>query len=47
MLTNNAIEVYAQDAARVAYAVLGLDCPYSVILINDPTLPEDARLDTQ
>ena len=47
MLTNNAIEVYAQDAARVAYAVLGLDCPYSVILINDPTVPEDARLDTQ
>lgn len=47
MLDNARIKVWAEKAARVAYAVLGLNCPYSVSLINDPAIPEDAQLDTQ
>ena len=47
MLDNERIKSTAETAARVAYKVLGLDCPYSVTLINDPDVPEDARLDTR
>ena len=47
MLDNDRIRATAEKAAKVAYTVLGLDCPYSVALIDDPTIPEDARLDTQ
>lgn len=47
MLDNARIKVWAKKAARVAYVILGLNCPYSVSLIDDPSIPEDARLDTQ
>ncbi len=47
MLDNDRIKAAAEKAARVAYTVLGLDCPYSVAFINDPDISEDARLDTQ
>lgn len=47
MLDNARIKAWAEKAARVAYAILGLNCPYSVSLINDPAIPEDAQLDTQ
>ena len=47
MLDNDRIKAAADKAAKVAYTVLGLDCPYSVALINDLSIPEDARLDTQ
>ena len=47
MLDNARIENVAKRAAKVAYTVLGLDCPYSISLIDDPNVDEDARLDTQ
>ena len=47
MLDNDRIRATAEKAAKVAYTVLGLDCPYSVAFINEPDIPEDARLDTQ
>lgn len=47
MLDNDRIKAAAEKAARVAYTVLGLDCPYSVAFINNPDIPEDALLDTQ
>lgn len=46
MLSNKQIEAEAQKAAEVAYAILGLDCNYSIVLINDPDVSEDARIDT-
>ena len=47
MLTNRQIEYYAKDAGRVAYAVLGLDCDYSISLIDDPTIPQYNVNDTR
>ena len=47
MLERERIEACAKKAGRIAYTVLGLDCPYSIAFINDPSIPEDARLDTQ
>ena len=47
MLEREQIEACAKKAGRIAYTVLGLDCPYSITFISDPTIPEDARLDTQ
>ena len=47
MLDINKIEVCARKAARVAYAVLDLDCPYSVAFIDVPDIEEDALLDTE
>ena len=38
------IELWAKKAAFVAYSVLGLDCNYSVLLIDDPSVNEDGRL---
>ena len=46
MLDNDHIKACAKKAARVAYAVLGLDCHYSIVFIHEPTIQEDARLDT-
>ena len=47
MLTNRQIEYYAKDAGRVAYAVLGLDCDYSISLIDDPTICLHNVVDTK
>ncbi len=47
MLVRKQIEAYAEKAGRIAYTVLGLDSPYSIAFIDDPTISEDARLDTQ
>lgn len=47
MLDNARIENCAEKAAYIAYTILGLDCPYSIALINDPTLTIDGQLDTQ
>ena len=47
MLTENQILLYAKKAADIAYTFLNLDCPYSVTLIHDPSIQEDALLDTQ
>ena len=47
MLDNDRIKAIADNAARIAYTILGFDCPYSVAFIDDPSIPEDARLDTQ
>ena len=47
MLDNVHIEACAKKAAKAAYAVLGLDCDYSIVFIHDPTIQEDASLDTQ
>ena len=47
MLDNAGIENTAKKAACIAYTVLGLDCSYSIALINDPTLTVDGQLDTQ
>ena len=41
------IESIAKEAAVVAYTVLGLDCDYSVSLIDDPTIIEDGLFDTK
>lgn len=46
MLDNVRIENCAKKAAYIAHMVLGLNCPYSVTLINDPALDVDGRLDT-
>jgi hypothetical protein len=46
MLTNRQIEYYAKDAGRVAYAVLGLDCDYSISLIDDPTICQVLKFGT-
>lgn len=47
MLDNDRILSCAEKAARVAYTVLDLDCPYSVALINEPDIGQDALLDAQ
>ena len=47
MLNQQQIETIAKNAAHVAYKVLGLTCPYTVELINDPSINEDGLLDTQ
>ena len=47
MLDNARIENCANKAAYIAHKVLGLDCSYSIALINDPTLTVDGQLDTQ
>ena len=44
MLDKNQIELCAKKAAFVAHTVLGLDCDYSVSLIDDPSIDEDGRL---
>lgn len=46
MLNKDQIEDAAKKAAYVAYEVLGLDCKYEVALMEDPTIIEDALLDT-
>ncbi len=46
MLNRTQIEKCAQKAGIVAYKVLDLDCKYSIVLIDDPAVSEDARLDT-
>ena len=46
MLNKKQIEKAAKKAGEVAYSVLGLECKYTIVLINDPEVPEDARLDT-
>ena len=46
MLTKDRIEIAARNAAIVAHTVLGLNRDYSVVLIDDPSVPEDARFDT-
>jgi len=46
MLDRDRIENEARKAAVVAHTVLGLSHEYSVILIDDPSVPEDARFDT-
>ena len=45
--TLDKIESIAKEAAVVAYTVLGLDCDYSVSLIDDPTIIEDGLFDTK
>ena len=47
MLDESRIKTWAEKAARVAYTVLGLDCKYSVVLINDPAIIEDGLLNTE
>lgn len=47
MLDNARIKNYAEKAAYIAYTILGLGCPYSIALINDPALTVDGQLDTQ
>lgn len=47
MLERSRIEQYARRAARVAYFVLGLDCRYSLALVEKPDIGEDALLDTR
>ena len=47
MLDKKQILATAEKAAASAYRVLGLDCPYSVTLIDNPSITEDALLDTQ
>ena len=41
------IEFIAKKAAAVAYTVLGLDCDYSVSLIDDPSIIEDGLFNTK
>ncbi len=45
MLNREQIERAAKKAGIVAYTVLGLDCDYSIVLIDDPDTQEDAVLD--
>ena len=47
MPDNDWIKNCAKKAAFIAYTVLGLDCPYSIALINDPTLTVDGQLETK
>ena len=44
MLTPERITTVAKNAAHVAYTVLGLDCPYSVQIIDRRELPFDCLL---
>ena len=41
------IELIAKKASAVAYTVLGLDCDYSVSLIDDPSIIEDGLFNTK
>ena len=41
------IKSIAKEAAAVAYKVLGLDCNYSVALIDDPSIIEDGIFKTK
>lgn len=45
--TLDRIELIAKKAAAVAYTVLGLDCDYSVTLIDDPSIIEDGLFNTK
>ncbi len=47
MLDNAWIKSCAKKAAYIAHTVLDLDCPYSIVLIDDPTLTVDGQLDTK
>lgn len=47
MLDNARIKIYAEKAAYISHTVLGLECPYAIALINDPTLTVDGQLDTK
>lgn len=48
MLKRNQIECAANNAAYVAYTILGLDnIPYSIFLIDDPELNYDGLLDVR
>ena len=44
MLSPERITTVAKNAAHVAYTVLGLDCPYSVEIIDRRELPFDGLL---
>ena len=44
MLTPERITTVSKNAAHVAYTVLGLDCPYSVEIIDRRELPFDGLL---
>ena len=46
MLDRNQIEKAAGKAGEVAYSILGLECGYSIRLIDDRNNPLDAQLDT-
>lgn len=46
MLNRNQIKKAARKAGMVAYAILGLECDYSIRLIDDQNNPLDAQLDT-
>ena len=43
----DSIKSIAKEAAAVAYKVLGLDCNYSVALIDDPSIIEDGIFKTK
>lgn len=45
MLGRSKIEQHAREAARVAYAVLGLDCFYRLVFVHKPDIIEDALFD--
>ena len=47
MLDEIRIKATAEKAAAIAHSFLGLDCPYSIALIDKPGIAEDALLDTQ
>lgn len=47
LYTPDRIEFIAKEAAAVAYTVLGLDCNYSLTLIDDPAITEDGLFDTK
>lgn len=46
-LSKEQIQHCAEKAAYIAYTILGLDVPYTVTLIDDPTISEDGLLGTQ
>ena len=46
MLDREQIEKAAREAGKVAHSILGLECGYSIKLINDQNNPLDAQLDT-
>ena len=45
MLNRTQIEHFTVTAAQTAYHILGLDCEYSIELIEDPTANDDGRMD--
>jgi len=45
MLNRTQIEHFTVTAAQTAYHILGLDCGYSIELIEDPNTNDDGRMD--